>query len=201
MNRAQASATGGFTLLEVLVTMVIMALLVTLLTQALQQSLRMRERMQQHQRSTRVESLQEQWFRDTVGSTVADLPDALGLFGGDAESIDLLTSAPLDAMGLQRIQWTLKSVDGGVALHYTGNSWPETVVIRGPLRDAKFHYLDEEGKWLQEWSPEAGDKFVLPRAVRFEAETDAGRLSWLVPIIVEREVPKFMRLKEMGIGM
>lgn len=201
MSRAHPSVARGFTLLEVLVTMIIMALLVTLLTQALQQSLRMRERMQQHQRSTRVESLQEQWFRDTVGSTVADLPDGLGLLGGTAESIDLLTSAPLDAMGLQRIQWTLKSVDGGRALHYSGSSWPDTVVIRGPLRDARFHYLDDEGKWLREWSPEAGDKFALPRAVRFEADTDAGQLVWLVPIIVEREVPKFMRLKEMGFGL
>ena len=198
MNRAHASATGGFTLLEVLVTMVIMALLVTLLTQALQQSLRMRERMQQHQRSTRVESLQEQWFRDTVGSAVADLPDALGFMGGDAESIEVLTSAPLDAMGLQRIRWSLKAVDGGHALHYSGSSLRDTVVIRGPLRDAKFLYLDDEGKWLQEWSPEAGDKFALPRAVRFKADSDAGQLFWLVPIIVEREVPKSMRLKELG---
>lgn len=201
MSHSHCRAVGGFTLLEVLVSMIIMALLVTLLTQTLQQSLRMRERMQQHQRSTRVEALQEQWFRDTVGSTVADLPDALGVMWGDAESIELLTAAPLDGMGLQRIRWSLESVEGGHALHYSGGSWDDMVVIRGPLRDARFHYLEEENQWATEWQPGGGDAFALPRAVRFEADTDAGRLIWLVPIVVERQIPEFMRLKELGLGL
>lgn len=188
----------GFTLLEAIVTLVIVALIVTVLMQALAQSLDMRTRLLHHQRQTRMSALQEQWFRDTVASAIADLPDALGHMHGSADTLELVTAAPLGGGGLQRVRWSLLPVEGGYALHYSDATWPDLTVLRGPVFDAAFAYLDAEGQWQSEWEPaeDATEEAVevLPRMVRLHASTATGELLWLVPIAGSPYPPAMLRL-------
>src|SRR5690606_27094393 len=147
------AATRGFTLLEALVTLVIVALIVTLLMQALQQSLDLRTRLLRHQSETRVAALQEQWFRESVAGVMADLPDAFGRMEGRVDSLALVTLEPVGTDGVARVRWWLEPVDGGHALHYADPEWEDITVVPGPLDQARFEYLTPDGTWADRWLP------------------------------------------------
>ncbi|TKS52810.1 type II secretion system protein [Luteimonas yindakuii] len=195
---------GGFSLLEAIVTLVVVSLIVTVLMQALAQALDMRERLLRHQRQSRTAALQEQWFRDSVSSALSDLPDALGHLEGDAGVLNVLTSAPLVGQGLSRVRWEVVEASEGLALAYDGPGWAG-VVVPAPLREARFSYMDREGGWHSDWAPEVpadaapGTVPMLPRMVRFQAETTRGEMTWLVPVRSEPYVPQRMRVGSDGI--
>lgn len=191
MPRARAAA--GFTLLEALVTLVVVSLIITLLMQALSQSLDLRARLLRHEGQTRVAGLQEQWFRDTVGSAMPDLADALGAMKGNRDGFELVTPQPLAGPGLERVRWQLQPVDGGWSLHYADSRLGEIEVLHGPLDDAVFEYLDGQGEWVAEWNPPVDAMEVLPRMVRLRAVTSEGELLWLVPLAADPLMPVMLR--------
>lgn len=192
---------GGFTLLEAIVTLVIVSLIVAVLMQALGQALNMRTRVLHYQRESRLASLQEQWFRDTVGSAVSDLPDAFGRLRGSAGSLELVTPAALGGGGLQRIRWSLRPVPGGHALHYHDATWADGVVVAGPLQNAAFAYLGRNGDWLREWEPAEDANILLPRMVRLEGMTTSGPLLWLVPITADPAPPVRLETEDATRGL
>jgi prepilin-type N-terminal cleavage/methylation domain-containing protein len=204
---------AGFTLLETIVTLVIVSLIVVVLMQALQQALGLRTRLLRHERETRTATLQEQWFRDSVAAAVADLPDALGQADGSATSLTLVSAAPLSAPGIARVDWSLRPVDGGYALDYAEAGGAPITVLPGPLAHAAFDYLDDEGHWSGEWKVQPEDVQApvndmapvelppqLPRMVRLQADTAGGHLLWLVPIVAEPRPPAILRPEEFGLG-
>lgn len=188
----------GFTLLEALVTLVIVALIVTLLMQALQQSLDLRARLLRHQSEARVANLQEHWFRESVAGAMADLPDALGHMEGRPDSLALVTLQPVGTRGVARVRWWLEPVDGGHALHYADPEWEDIAVIPGPLDEARFQYLAADGEWTDRWQPKAGDAVVLPRMVRLTAATADGVLDWMVPVLADPKYPIMLRPLDPG---
>lgn len=175
---------GGFSLLEAIVTLVVVAMIVALLMQALSQSLNLRSRLLRHQSASLVAGLQEQWFRESVSAAVADLPEALGEPVGTAESLELLTVRTLSDDGiLARVRWSLQRASGeGASLHYSDASWEDMVVVAGPLHDAAFSYLDHAGAWHDAWEPVPDSEEVLPAMVRLSARTATGPMEWLVPV-------------------
>jgi general secretion pathway protein J len=187
---------AGFTLLETIVTLVVVSLIVTVLMQMLHQSLGLRARLLRHERASRVSGLQEQWFRDTVSSAVADLPDAYGAMSGTGDSLELVTPAPLEGTGLQRVRWRLEGGAGGDALTYAGDGAAPVQVIAGPLHDAAFSYLDSQGQWQPEWKPGPASPEVLPRMVRLQAATAGGELVWIVPVLADPWPPVNLRPEE-----
>lgn len=191
----------GFSLLEAIVTLVIVALIVTLLMQALGQSLDLRARLLRHQRLATVASLQEQWFRETVSSAMGDLSDGLGRMAGTTDRLELVTPGPLGDGGLQRVKWWLQPVEGGQALHYADSTWPDLVVVAGPLQEAGFTYLDGAQEWSDLWEPEAGAVEILPRMVRLQARTATGEMHWLVPIAANPRQPGYLRPQSAADGL
>ena len=188
----------GFTLLEALVTLVIVALIVTLLMQALQQSLDLRVRLLRHQSEARVASLQEHWFRESVAGAMADLPDAFGRMEGRADSLALVTLQPVGMRGVARVRWWLEPVDGGHALHYADPAWEDITVIPGPLDEARFEYLAPGGEWTDQFLPEADDLIVMPRMVRLRARTADGSVDWMVPVLADPRLPILLRPLDPG---
>lgn len=194
-RRAQA----GFTLLETIVTLVIVSLIVVVLMQALQQALGLRTRLLRFERETRMSTLQEQWFRDTVSSAMVDLPDALGTMQGDASKFALVTAAPLQGAGPERIAWSLQAEGGMEAVVYTAPGGAPLRIVGG-LRDAAFSYLDGDGRWQARWRQEPG-RPPLPRMIRLAASTSTGHLLWLVPITVDGREQRFLRPEELDVGL
>lgn len=189
----RARYSRGFTLLEAIVTLVIVSLIVTLLMQALAQSLDMRTRLLRFERQARIGMLQEQWFRDTVSSAMPDMGSAFGYMEGSAESLELVSAHPLGS-GLDRIRWSFERTNGGYALHYHDSEWDDLVVMPGPLLDPAFDYLDDKGGWKSEWKPADDLAPGLPKMVRLRARTQAGSsLLWMVPIDTDPRVPSMLR--------
>lgn len=172
----------GFSLIEVLVTLVVASLIITVLMQALAQSVDLRERVRRHDVASRVAALQEPWFRETVASMVADIPAAMGSARGTETSVEFVTPVPLSGGGLARVRWWLEPVPGGYALHYRDPAWKQLVIVPGPLGNASFGYLGADGKWQPEWNPADDADEVLPRAVRLSATTATGELVWWVAV-------------------
>ena len=193
---------GGFTLLETVVTLVIVSLLVATLMQALSHSLNLRTRLLRLQGEARTDFLQEAWFRETVAAAQADLDDAMGGLEGAPDSFSYATPMPLVARGMSRVRWWLDAGTEGASLHYSDPETPDLVLVRGPLREASFAYLDHDGQWHEHWKPEPEDPERLPRLVRFEATTPKGRLYWLVPLLSDPMPLELMRPDElMGNGI
>jgi len=175
----------GFTLLETVVTLVIVSLLVTMLMQALNHALGLRTRLLRVQQDSRAAMLQEAWFRESVAAAQDDLDDAMGAMEGDARSLAFASMMPLASPGMARVQWWLDGDADGVALHYTDAGSGDITIVPGPLQDGAFAYMDHAGAWHDEWEPGPEAEERLPRLVRFEAETAKGRLYWLVPLLAD----------------
>lgn len=186
VGKRQRGRCGGFTLLETVVTLVIVSMLVAMLMQALGHSLNVRARLLRVQGESRTELLQEAWFRETVGAAQADLEDAMGGMEGEPDSLAYASTMPLASHGMARVRWWVQA-DGarGASLHYSDPDARDVVVVPGPLQDAGFAYMDHAGAWHDEWKPAPEATERLPRLIRFEARTAKGRLYWLVPLLVD----------------
>jgi prepilin-type N-terminal cleavage/methylation domain-containing protein len=189
---------GGFTLLETIVTLVIVSLIVVVLMQALQQALGLRTRLLRFERETRMATLQESWFRDSVSSAMADLPDAFGPMRGGEDEVSMISAAPLEGAGPARIGWALRRDGNLQALVYTATGTDPLQVVRG-LRDASFSYLDASGRWQRTWKQD--EDAPLPRMVRLQATTATGELLWLVPIAADGRAKRVLRPEEIAVGL
>lgn len=186
-------AEAGFTLLEAIVTLVIFAMIIAVLMQSLQQALKVRERVYQHQQATRTDELQSDWFRDTLAGAIAPAAGEGQTLEGTRTSLAVTTQSPLEGRYLQRITWLLKPVQNGEDLRYASPGRPETIVMRGPLANAGFAYLGDDGQWHDKWQPTPDDPVRLPAAIRFQARTASGQVLWIVPVEAERR-PKSLLL-------
>lgn len=190
----------GFTLLETVVTLVIVSMLIALLMQALSQSLSLRTRVLRLQGEARTDLLSEAWFRESVSGAQADLDDALGAMEGGPEALSYATATPLVARGLARVTWRIERDGDGTSLRYS-DAQADLVIVAGPLRDASFSYLAPDGSWQREWKTVPGDARRLPELVRFEALTPRGQLYWMVPLLSESLPPENLRLEGVGDGI
>ncbi|MBD9369576.1 type II secretion system protein [Xanthomonas sp. XNM01] len=189
---------GGFTLLEAVVTLVIVSMLIAMLMQALSQSLGLRTRMLRLYGESREMLLQEAWFRESVG---AAQPPVLGpgdAFDGEGDAVSYMSAAPLVANGSARVRWWLATDEAGlVSLNYADPDVEHLRVLDGLLQDAAFSYRAAEGEWRSEWQglpparvpvfdaetmvPEVEPEPILPRLVRLQAVTAGGRrIDWVV---------------------
>ena len=188
----------GFTLLETLVTLVIVSLIVSVLMQALGQALSMRERILRYQREARAAGLQQQWFRESISGAIADVPEALGAISGRRDRVEFASASPLGGPGLQKVRWSLEAENGGVALHYVDDITGDIVVVRGPLRDASFDYMDAQGAWRSEWTPGPEAHEVMPRLVRLRARGETTDIEWLAPVTVDPAPPPLVKVELTG---
>jgi type II secretory pathway pseudopilin PulG len=194
----------GFSLLEAIVTLVIVSMLIAVLMQMLGQALAVRTRLLGYQEAARVAFLQEGWFRDVVGSAQIDDTDGLPAMTGARDQLSLLAATPLYAEGMVRVRWTLQSGPGGIALYYADGATEPRLVIPAPLEGAHFSYLDHDGQWLDGWVSDplvppatavsglesSRSPRLLPRLVRFQASTPNGHIFWLVPLVADAALPK-----------
>lgn len=196
--RRRHDAEAGFTLLETIVTLVVVSLIVVVLMQALQQSLGLRTRLLRFEREARMSTLQEEWFRDSVSAGLADLPDALGPMQGSASSIAMVSAAPLQDAGPARIDWSLRADgDAGAQVLVYGRPGAQPLRVLAGLRDASFSYLGEDGRWRPSWKQEGAEP--LPRMVRLEAASATGRVLWLVPIASDGRDRRILRPEQLNV--
>lgn len=186
----------GFSLLEALVTLVIVSLVVTVLMQSLLYVLGMRERVLRVDREARTAALHERWFRDSVGAAIGDRPDGARPFAGDASGLRFLSHVPLEGQGVHPVSWRLvQAPDGRFALEHEqgGRRW---LMLPPALEGAAFDYLDSGGAWHSRWPLESAPAAALPRAVRLAAIHDGKPLVWWVAVAAGPGLPPTLRFLE-----
>ena len=215
MSPRALAAERGFTLLESVVTLVIVSMLTAMLMQALGQSLDLRTRLLRVQGESRQMLLQEAWFRESVAGAQPPTPrERLDAFEADADGFSYVTAAPLVAHGIARVRWWLEDDESGhLSLYYSDPVAGTLVIVPGPLREAEFAYLGEgSDQWTGYWNSagagegEAGllpGEGVLPQVLRFQAMTMQGRrLYWLVHLPANlRASERIDRSEEPGSGI
>jgi prepilin-type N-terminal cleavage/methylation domain-containing protein len=170
-QRAAAARAAGFTLVEILVVLVIVALISGSVMLAFQRILDVRLRIAQFIDGTDTPNLIAGWFRDSVAGMVPDVKGGADQFAGSQRSFTGLTVAPLNGMAgvPTRITWQLDySADAGrTYLRYQSGdtgltiaSWPED---RGAIR-----YCAPDRACYDTWPPPQKTVQQVPSLIRLD---------------------------------
>lgn len=168
---------SGFTLLEMLVTLVIVSVVTALLWQALALTARIEQSLAGAQQTAQDQRLRAAWVQQAL-SGLAVPPGAAVALRGSATRIEAVTSAPPwpAAAGLESMVLEWRTPDPETA------GWQRLVAHRpatGEVFDLgawdaslRFDYLNADGRWVASWPPaglaeqaESAQR-PLPRAVR-----------------------------------
>lgn len=163
---------SGFTLVEVLVVLLIVALISGSMFSAFQRVLDVRLRLVQFLDGTDTPNLVAGWFRQTVDGLVPDVKDGADLFSGGARRFTGLSLAPLDGMGgvPTRITWRLDyDPDAGrTYLHYQAASDAGWTVASWPDNRGQIRYCGSDLTCFDAWPPPAKKVSQVPSLIRLD---------------------------------
>lgn len=191
----------GFSLLEALVTLVILSLVATVLMQSLVHVLGVRERVLRNERESRAAVLQQAWFRESIGAALADLPQGGQPLRGDGKHLAFLSLDTLDGGAFAEVRWILVPDGRGLALeHHIGASrW---TLLKGLPDDTEFRYLDARGQWTGIW-PMPSDRAdgrnppqSLPRVVALASADAESAFTWAAAIGASPGLPMALETAE-----
>lgn len=206
IRRQCARRCHAFTLLEMLVTLVVVSLVAGLLGQALFQLSRIERLLEGGQLSSMADAVRADWVRSAIESL---LPGEQGsserLVGSERELEGLSADVPmLPAPGLAKLHLRL-AFDAAAqttqlqlldTLAVPGQDTREPVVLLSwPGREGRFRYLDDAGQWHADWPlPLASSNSALPRAIALETGLSAlpvlvgATRASPVPVLTRRQV-------------
>jgi prepilin-type N-terminal cleavage/methylation domain-containing protein len=180
-------AQHGFTLVEVLVTLVLLSMVVAIVFGSLGQVLDARSRLRPYLDKSEETTLAASWFRQTVQALIADYDTGKNRFAATATTFSGLTASPLvgRAGTPTAFRWALKydpSLDSTI-LEYSEASANTIQIARWNGHDAVFSYYGQDKEWRPSWPPADLDgsqgRPQLPQLVRL-----GGLASDLFPTVV-----------------
>lgn len=176
----------GLTLVELLVSMVIIGMVVAVLSQALWQLSRIERLLQSGQLAAVTRDLRVEWLRAAVEALQPLRTDTADAFAGSEREMQGMTSqAPLPGQdGPQRIrlQFDYDADRDATRLRLTTSLSPDAVTLLSwPGQQGRLRYLAADGQWHDRW-PQPGSptdqRRWLPVAVAIETGLDT------LPLIV-----------------
>jgi prepilin-type N-terminal cleavage/methylation domain-containing protein len=165
---------SGFTLVEILVTLVLLGMVAAVafgsLRQIFEARIRLRPYLDQAEEITFVAS----WFRQTIDALLADYDDGKHRFAGTAVQISGLTASPLiGPPGTPTaFYWSLQydAAKNATTLEYGERPSGILEIVKWSGRDGSFTYYGQDEKWHRAWPPPDADQSAsppqLPRLVR-----------------------------------
>ena len=162
---------AGFTLIEVLVVMVLLALIGGVLFQALERAYRLQERFGTTLFSVQQGQMASDWYRQSVQGLYPDHPNGAGIFQGKPQEFSGLSTNPLNAdYGIPTlITWRLRVEPGNNSseLVYVDKG-QETSILNWRGNAARFVYLDDKQVPHNTWPPSLGQFAQLPTQIHVE---------------------------------
>ncbi len=166
----------GFTLVEVLVVLSLVAMIGSVLFQALERSYRLQERFGMELFSVQQGQMAVSWYRQTVQGLHPDYPDGANIFRGSPTEFAGLSTNPLsdDYGSPTRITWKLGSgTTAGVTELFYIDRQQTTPLLGWRTNAARFVYLDDQQRPHDSWPPPLGLFPQLPRQIQLRT-TDMG---------------------------
>jgi prepilin-type N-terminal cleavage/methylation domain-containing protein len=169
----QGSTSAGFTIVEMLVVLIIVALISGLLLFSFQRVLDLRVRLAAFLEGTDVPTLIAGWFRASVEGLLPDVADGPDRFVGAARRFTGLSVAPLEGMpGVPtRITWELVFDDAArrTYLRYRSGDAAPLTVASWPGDLGGLLYCRADLTCGDRWPPATGKAAQLPALIRLDA--------------------------------
>ena len=181
----------GFTLLEMLVTLLVVSLIAGVMGQALAQLARIEQLLAGAQLRSVASSLRAEWLRSAIESLLPGGRDSdERMSGSERELRGLSADVPqLPAPGLTPLHLRLVFQDGtglselqlrSPAEDPSSPSW--VVLLAWPGREGRFRYLDRKQQWQDQWPPAPGlADDALPLAIALETGLPEARVLMASP--------------------
>jgi prepilin-type N-terminal cleavage/methylation domain-containing protein len=178
---------SGFTLVEVLVTLVLLSMVAAVAFGSLRQVLEARDRLRPYLDRSQETTLVAGWFRQTIQALIADYDQGRHRFSGTAREISGLTTSPLvgPAGTPTAFRWAI-SYDPTrdlTTLGYEERPGQTLRIAEWAGQAGAFAYYAGEQKWQPAWPPSATDQgksiSQLPSLVRL-----SGAPRDTVPLII-----------------
>jgi hypothetical protein len=202
-----AHAQGGFTLLEIIVAMTLFFAVAGILASGVVQAMRLSESAATETTRSRDEALRLNWWRESVGLSIANGDLKEKSFQGEARRLRGYTLAQQDASGNSSgtYEWALSfsPETGRTALQYVVPPLPDSRGARAGATNTAltvaewdgaiggFRYLDENGNWSDSWPTRGIADLNLTRSTPPNIGRPAGSASTssmnrpLLPVAVE----------------
>lgn len=184
-----ASRRRGFTLLEMLVTMVLVSLLAALLGQAMFQLGRIERLLAGTQLDGLAQSVRVSWVRALIDGTVPGHLGSTDRFKATERRISGLSVAVPDFPDstAERYELALLTSSDGtksrlvlIRQRAEGHTAVMTL-LEWPGREGRFRFLAEDDQWLTQWPPDQAQAPVLPLAVSIETGLEGYRTLIVAP--------------------
>ena len=196
-NPVRAQRMRGFTLMEVLVVLILVAIISGLLMQGFTYMLQLQQRFAFYLREQQRQQLQSYWIRSLVAGVTPVPENETYQFSGEDAVLRGMTLTALTApLGVPRyFELALKQQDEAWQLAYdsgqgkTAVSW---VLAEWAGGAGQFSYLDRGGQWHDQWPPKNPTGYQLPVAVRIQIAREAQPLQWIVAITGRRNPRKIL---------
>jgi len=163
----------GFTLVEVLVVLIIVAMVSGVLFEALERAYRLQDRFGAEIFKVQQGQMALDWYRQTVQGLYPDQANGQNIFYGKEQEFSGLSSSPLgDEYGtLSPITWKIRNnrTNNTGELIYIQDK-QETSILIWRSKNSHFVYLDEQQTSHQTWPPPLGKFPQLPSQIQLVAE-------------------------------
>ena len=156
-SRSHWTSARGLTLLEMLVTLVILSFVAVILGQALNQLARVERLLEGGQLRSAVVALRAEWVRAALTGLLPGTVQNERLLGTERELQGMSTEVPQwPAPGLARLHLRLSTDDrAGVTrlelLAEPGTATAPVVLLEWPGPEGRFVYLDAQQRWVDRW--------------------------------------------------
>jgi len=188
--RATSRRIAGFTLVEMLMTLAIVAMISGLLWQAMQQAFRVERMLQSSGGEGQMRMIRREWVRSLLESALPDYLGAPEQFRGDANSVILTSSEMPDLAGFDAgwVQLVFERDPGtgrhrlvarSIATKAERDAWQdralgEAILLQWFGPPPRISYLDAEGQWHDAWPLPNARVQRLPVAVLLELGEEVG---------------------------
>lgn len=175
-----ARSEGGFTLLEMLVTLVVVSLVAGVLGQALFQLSRIERLLEGGQLSGMADSVRAEWIRSAIESLLPGEPGSSDCLRGSERDLEGLSAdvpmLPAPGLAVLHLRLEFNQALGTTQLQLldaraspAGDAREPIVLLSWPGSEGRFRFLDDTGTWQESWPLPSNPRGAgLPRAIMVE---------------------------------